>query len=491
MTSDPYGVCVCDPITGEPNCFSRELPLNEKYPGETFTVNVTAVGQTNGPVPAMLNVSQAHRNSTLIIHKYCKNEIGKCQTIKLTLFAKPGTAENLTVSVFQANPIKEHSNYYRIPKLKARVKMATCPWVFQLNKTNGCDCNEIFRTIDKQIHCDIDTVSIRMPGSTWFNCVNGNFSCTEIEGSRNNRHGREKLHTFTQLNISDQCERGWGGRLCGHCTSNYSLSLGFPTCVINEEHCSAWRLILLLFAFFLSGILLVCFLAVFNLTVAEGTITGILFYANCIHANQDTFFDTEHKSSTTTFLQVFIAWLNLDLGFQVCLYSGMTAYQKFWLECGFLLYLLLIRVVIVCFSHKFIWFTRLIGRNVVPVLSTVMLFAYPKLVRRSIKSFHCTRYHYWSTGKYIPLMWYEDETVDCFTGKHVPLFIVSLIMFVLATLYALSLLMIQCLQRGSGWCVLRWVNKLRPFFDANTGPCRDQYRFWPGLLHLMKFGVLL
>ena len=393
----------------------------------------------------MLNVSQAHLSSNLFIHKYCKNKIGKCQTIKLTLFATPNITETLTVSVFQANPIKEHSNYYRMPKLRARLRMAFCPWVFQLNKTNGCDCHEIFKSISQRIHCDIDTVSIQMPEYVWFNCIDGNSSCKQIEGSRNNRHGTEKWPTFTQFNISDQCKRGWGGRLCGHCAFNYSLSLGFPTCVKNEEHCSVWKLILLLFVFFLSGILLVCFLAVFNLTVAEGTITRILFYANCIHANQDIFFHMEHKSSSTNFCRVFIAWLNLDLGFQVCLYSGMTAYQKFWLECGFLLYLLLIGVVIVCLSHKFIWFTRLIGRNVVPVLSTVLLLAYPKLVRRSIKGFHCTNNYYWSTEKNIPLMWYEDETIDCFTGKHIPLFVVSLFVFIVATLYAVSLLMIQCL----------------------------------------------
>ena len=492
VTSDAYGVCVCDPITGEPNCTMRELSLGNKFPGETFEVDVTAVGQTNGTVPAMLNVSTANSDSTIDIHK--QNKLTKCQTISLTVFAKPGTNVTLKVFVMETNPAKENSNYYRIPKLTARVKMAPCPWVFQLNKKRSCDCNEIFNSTNTSILCDINTVSIRKPGLTWFSCsdyTEGNSSCQELEGSSHNRHGTGEWRTLTQSNISDQCEKGWGGRLCAHCETNYSLSLGFPTCVITEEHCSVWKLVLLLFAFLLAGVLLVCFLAIFNLTVAEGAFNGLVFFANCIHANQNSFFQMEHKSSTTSFFRVFIAWLNLDLGFQVCLYSGMTAYQKFWLECGFLLYLLLIGVVIVCLSHKFIWFTRLIGRNVVPVLSTVMLLAYPKLVRRSIKGLHCTRNSYWSTDKHIPLMWYEDETINCFTGKHIPMFIVSLIVFIVATLYVVSLLMIQCLQRGSGWCVLRWVNKLRPFFEANTGPCRDHYRFWPGLLHLIRSGVFL
>ena len=486
VTSDPYGVCVCDPITGEPNCTMVQLPLGERFPGERFKVNVAAVGQTNGPVPARLTVDKTFRDSKLIIDN--QNNLTKCQTITLILLAKPGTTENLTVSVVEANPAKENSNYYRIPKLTARVRMAPCPWVFQLNKSNGCDCNSIFESTGTRIQCDINTVSVQKPGYTWFSCIDGNWSCKELEGGTF-RHGTKECKTFTQFNISDQCERGWGGRLCAHCASNYSLSLGFPTCVVTEEHCSVWKLVLLLFAFLLAGVLLVCFLAIFNLTVAEGTINGLVFFANCIHTYQNTFFHTEYESSTTSFFRVFIAWLNLDLGFQVCLYSGMTAYQKFWLECGFLFYLLLIGVVIVCLSDRYIWFTRLIGRNVVPVLSTVMLLAYPKLVRLSTRGLHCTKRNYWSTSNHIPFMWSEDETIDCFTGKHIPMLIVSLLMFIVATLYAVSLLLFQCLQRGSNWRVLRWVNKLRPFFDANTGSCRDQYRFWPGLLHLIRFCV--
>ena len=494
VTSDPYGVCICDPSTGEPNCAVNNNTL-EKFPGERFEMSLTPVGQTNGPVPAMLNVSTLKDDiAILVINKQNPSTSGqliKCRTVSLAVFAKPGTNVTLQVSVVEANPVKEHSNYYRIPKLKAVVKMAPCPWVFQLNTTDGCDCNKIFGLTNSAIQCDINTFSIQKPGSTWFNCIDGDSTCKKLEGSSRNRHGTSRWQTFTQSNISDQCIKGRDGRLCGGCDANYSLSLGFPTCINTEENCTVWKLILLLLAFFLAGILLVCFLAIFNLTVAEGTINGLLFYANCIHANQNSFFPTEYKSSSTSFFRVFISWFNLDLGFQVCFYSGMTAYQKFWLETGFLFYLLLIGVLIVCLSHKFIWFTRLIGRNVVPVLSTLMLIAYPKLIRRSIKGFHCGNNFYWSTEKTIPLIWYEDETIDCFTGKHIPLFIFSLLMFVVAFCYTVSLLLIQCLQRGSSWRVLRWVDKLRPFFDANTGPCRDQYRFWPGLLHLIRFGVFL
>ena len=44
----------------------------------------------------------------------------------------------------------------------------------------------------------------------------------------------------------------------------------------------------------------------------------------------------------------------------------------------------------------------------------------------------------------------------------------------------------QCLQRRTYLFCLRWIEKMRPFFEAYTGPCRINSRFWPGFLLLMR-----
>ena len=44
----------------------------------------------------------------------------------------------------------------------------------------------------------------------------------------------------------------------------------------------------------------------------------------------------------------------------------------------------------------------------------------------------------------------------------------------------------QSLQAKSEWKILSWVNKLKPLFDAYTGPYRDKYRFWTGFLLLVR-----
>jgi hypothetical protein len=51
---------------------------------------------------------------------------------------------------------------------------------------------------------------------------------------------------------------------------------------------------------------------VLNITVAIGTLNGILFYAHIVAANSDTYF------LPFKLITVFISWLNLDIGFDVC-----------------------------------------------------------------------------------------------------------------------------------------------------------------------------
>ena len=52
-----------------------------------------------------------------------------------------------------------------------------------------------------------------------------------------------------------------------------------------------------------------------NMTVAVGTLNGIIFYVNIVAAKADTYF---LPFSTPVLVTVFISWLNLDIGFDVC-----------------------------------------------------------------------------------------------------------------------------------------------------------------------------
>ncbi len=503
VTSDPVRVCICDPRTGQPNCTVSTITLSEKFPGEIFDLNLTAVGQAQGTVPALINVSSS--SAKVVITTLFNNLplTTKCQTINVAVFSKPNVTATFNMSLVQINPVNEHSNYYYKSEVNINVPIADCPWIFQLNTTtNTCGCHSTIlkHNRNKTTECNITSLSVRKTCNIWINCItetveNNSVSseaCNEVQVGtecENCHCSHNDCPIFTPFNLSDQCIDGREGRLCGSCKANYSYSLGPPKCVIIQGNCTVSQSVLLVFAFLFAGIFLISFLAIFNFTVAEGTVTGILFYANCVHANSELFYN---GSKFCQIVRVLISWLNLDLGFQVCFFSGMTVYIKLWLEFGFIAYLLFLGILIVLLSRRFVCFTKLIGRNVVPVLSTVVIFVFPKLVKNSLKVFRCSRDNFYSS-KYpqIPLIWSEDQTIDCLQGKHMILFILSVFCFTTAFLYTLCLLSIQCLEQGSSWYPLRWVNKLRPFFDANTGPCRDNYRFWPGLVLLFKLVVFV
>ena len=92
-----------------------------------------------------------------------------------------------------------------------------------------------------------------------------------------------------------------------------------------------------------------------------------------------------------------------------------------------------------------------------------------------------------SVGK----VWLYDGNVNYLKGKHIPLFIAALLLLLVSLPYTAILIFIQCLQHWSSYRVLFWVKKLKPLFDAYTGPYKDRHRYWTGLLLLVRIVLFL
>lgn len=73
-------------------------------------------------------------------------------------------------------------------------------------------------------------------------------------------------------------------------------------------------------------------------------------------------------------------------------------------------------------------------------------------------------------------------------GKHIPLFIAALLVLLVGLVYTLLLLFWQCFLHCSNRKVTKWVThpKLNSFMDAYHAPYSSQYRFWTGLLLLVR-----
>ena len=237
----------------------------------------------------------------------------------------------------------------------------------------------------------------------------------------------------------------------------------------------------------LVGVAIVVGLMILNLTVSIGTINGLIFYANIIRANNAIFFPYETSNS---FLSMFIAWLNLDLGIESCFYDNLDASSVTWLQFLFPLYIWFIVIAIIVASHYSTRVSKLCGSNAVQVLATLFLLSYAKLLRIIITIFSSTELVYPNGHK--RWVWLYDGNVQYLKGQHIYLFMVAFLLLIAVSLpYTAMLLFVQLLQKLSNHKIFFWVVKLHPLFDAYTGPYKLKHRYWTGLLLLARACLFL
>ena len=142
------------------------------------------------------------------------------------------------------------------------------------------------------------------------------------------------VNVQSEESISSQCACDHVGILCGGCRDGYSLAIGSSSCV----KCFNNNGLALLIFFALAGLLLVLVVTTLNLTVTQGMINGVIFYANIVWIYESVLFPQEH-ASTLQFLRIFITWLNLDFGIEMCFVEGLNAFWKSLLQYVFPMYI--------------------------------------------------------------------------------------------------------------------------------------------------------
>ena len=222
---------------------------------------------------------------------------------------------------------------------------------------------------------------------------------------------------FPLNNPDVQCAYNRSGLLCGCCKEGYSQVLGTSQC----KKCTNSHLVLLI-PFALMGVALVFLILVCKLTVAIGTLSGLLLYANIIGPNCTIFLPLE---STNPF-SIFIAWLNLDFGIETCFYNKLDTYSKMWLQFVFPAYIWMLVGLMILVSKYSRRFANLLGKNPVSVLATLILLAYAKILRTLITVLYVTYLEY---PTYNRMVWLYDGNIDYLSGKHIPLFLVAVLVF--------------------------------------------------------------
>ena len=460
ISSDSHRICLCR--NSVHNCSIRQLII-EYFPGEEFGVSVVGVGQRDGTVPVVTRALFVHSPSKEFIRR-----AGRTCTENRFRVASSLAMEPLSISVPEEShqPVSNSLQIYVILK-------HPCPVGFGFNDvTEICDCD--IRLRERNMTCSIDTRVIKRVPPHWLSNYSDYLLLHDHCPFDYCKTSSVQI-IMQEPNISKQCAFNRYGRLCGQCGRGLSAVFGTSRCKL----CSNVYL-LLIFPIAAAGILLIVFLFLLNLTVAEGTINGLIFYANVFKINEAIFLPPGDHG----FLKLFISWVNLDLGIETCFFDGMNSYAKTWFQFLFPFYLWLLLFAIIITSRYSSFVVRLFGSHAVDVLATIFLLSYTKLLRVIITTLSFTTLEYPNEKRGI---WLYDGTLDFGKGRHLVLVIFAIIVLAgIAVPYTLLILFVQLLRRYSHKKLLKWVATLMPVFDAYLGPYKPKQGYWTGCLLLTR-----
>ena len=497
ITSDPTRVCICENM--QPNCYNSVLEI-QLFPGQEFPISVAAVGQLNGTTPGTVYANIRHEDNenseftklpafqrTNLISESCTEvtytPLSEKQRATLVLTVKPNlptfSDQEVKETAQGAKVVSEDTRGMQFPTffvLPVHIAIAfkPCPLGFVLSE-GSCNCTEVLQK--HNLSCDITTQTVHKDPNMWIGTVQvSNATEVIVVHSYCPYDYCNRDQTEVSLDSQDeQCALNHAGTLCGKCRANYSSVLGTSRC----KRCNNTMLVLLP-VFVTCGALLVIALIQLNLTVSVGTINGLIFYANIIQANRVSFFP-----NTQSFLSIFIAWLNLDFGIETCFYNGLDEYTKTWLQFVFPLYIWLLVVLLIVWSHYTSTGTKLVGNNAVFVLATLFLLSYAKIVRNIVGALSFTILQLPNSTR---VVWLYDANIEYFSAKHAPLFVVAVgVLLLISIPYTASLLFAQCLLTSNRLCIKRAM----PLLDAYTGPYKNKHRYWIGLLLLVRVFLFL
>ena len=443
--------------------------------GELFTVSVAVVDQVENLVNTIVSSTLSSESGNGHFKGgQSEQQVGnQCTELEYNVYSQDNSA-NMKLHLYADGPCGtiEVSNL----TLNLVFLPCECPVGFQPSSAQTeciCECDR--RLEQYQItSCFAKNGTIRLDTNIWIGVTNGTGFVIQDCPFDYCVQKPVNINLSNSDSADEQCAYKRTGILCGMC-KDISLVLGSSRC----EQCSNYYIFLLV-PFALAGIALVAFVLLFNMTVATGTIHGLIFYANILTANHSLFLPF---ASTPNFLTVFISWLNLDLGIETCFYNGMDSYGKFLLQLAFPTYVFVLigTIILLCeVSEKFA--TLLGNRNPVAALCTLILLSYSKLIRTIITALQFTYLNY--PDGHSEIVWLYDANVPYFTVSHIPRFIAAFIVIILGAIYTILLLFGQCFSRCSSRKIMKWVKntKYNAFIDAYHAPFIPKHRYWMGLL---------
>ena len=473
-----------------------------KYPGETFTIRLAAVDAAERYVYSTIEVAVACKQSSKNYSNYLWLSREQYETKILESSSNTSTPINITIHTKSNNTV-DGILIFSLPLYPVanilHFNLRPCPLGFTLNKKSGnCECSKALGQLKKShphsemnIRCSITKQTITRPlfeTNSWMGPmeVKDNLAFGISLACPLGYCVSDPSYNLIRINVTSSfltngstntnqplCLYNREGALCGKCKDinghQYGTVFGSTEC---KDCSNLWLLTILLYIFL--GLLFVYLLYAVRLTLTTGTLNGIILYAQAANGGLITAMK-EYYGTKNILRQLgvsFLSFLNLNLGFPLCFYDGMTELWKAGLSLVFPIYLLTIAVILIILSRYSTWLSNRIARSSVQVLVTVVHLSFSNLLLTIIDVF--TSSIIYTSDKHYHV-WYRDGTVEYMGQSHCILVIISLVLtlsFILPYIIFLFCAkpLIQHYSLAS--------NYLRPVFEAIHAPYKEGKHHW-------------
>ena len=527
VTGSPARVCICDKSgpNGTPLCLnSTKIFMNVSYyPGELFTLPALLVGSDFGPTIGIVHTklltdsdhyqrSNVHLDEVISSAQLLRGT--NCTNLNYRLYSDTISSKPalMQLTAVKSNLVWDPNEKYKedmedsidkyisegviegtliFTPIFISVTLKPCPLGFSLLEAGSksrCGCYQPLKTVYKTLQCRLSNSSGYLLLPKYWIGARSFDNETEVILSRHfcpfciNNDIDLWVNVQSEESISDQCASNRKDRLCGGCREGYSLAIGSSSCV----KCSNNNGLALLIFFAVAGLLLVLFVTVLDVTVTQGMINGVIFYANIIWIYEAVLFPQEYAHSLQ-FFRIFIAWLNLDFGIEVCFIEGLNGFWKLLLQYVFPLYICSIVVFIIWWAKRSTRLTLLLGSKAVSALSSLILLSYTKLLRNVYQSLNYASLDYYNSERKVHtiIVWAEDGRLKYVASEHAVLFFIALVVAFLCLVYTLVLLFGQWLRRFS------FFSRFHPIFDSYFAPIRSDHHYLLGVFLITRVFLYL
>ena len=479
ISSVPVEICYCSKSNVSEDkiqlhCTSSGTPIQiiHSYPGKSIPLSIVAVDAMGlivySPVSASITANHyyGHRLSQdLLTLKEGQGLLSlsglRCSNVTYNIHSKTNKPKNGYLQLaIQGNQ----------PSLSAHIYVYPCPIGFQLFNNGICECDHFITKVITNAECNISTLLITRPIGSWLGRM-GLLNISTLGFANICPSGNCRSTTIT-INVSDIehsiCIDGKTGVLCGQCIDKLSNIFGTTEC----RHCSnLWLLTLVAYAAI--GVILVTVLLCFRLTLSEGPLASIILTSNIIAVSTIDYLDDDNVFISG--MRIFVSLMNLNLGFPLCFYDGMTTAIKTGLQFIFPVYIWTIVIMFIVLSRYSTRVSNQTAASSVQVLATLIHFSFSKLLITSIDILVYARIKTGNNG--IITVWYGDGSVIYLQDKeHIILFsiaIVTLVLFVLPYIIMVTF---------GNYCLrCKRLHHFRSFIESFHGPYKHVLGYWFGV----------